>query len=316
MNEENDMKEEKTMSIQDRLERIFKEMHIMLSRGPVLKEDERYVIVHKKDMIHQLNLLSQTVSEMMEIYEATERSRAKGERKAQKYKEKMIDDAGKQAEDIYAASVLYTDDALGRIQDIIGEAQQASEKILSHMLEELEDEQKQIRLNQIELKSQLEDLKDTSKYIRLIEERNKQIAKERAKRRGEYIEEQKSDTANSDYEEELLEEIAHESEEDETEFTPVQLDIRINEEYFEKNGLQADMADSLEEEVTYEKPEIIVNTNAAYFKQKEQEENKEDDIVLPEISMDLDEPILEPETEQLEENGKEKKSFFQNLIKH
>lgn len=304
------------MSIQDRLERIFKEMHIMLSRGPVLKEDERYVIVHKKDMIHQLNLLSQTVSEMMEIYEATERSRAKGERKAQKYKEKMIDDAGKQAEDIYAASVLYTDDALGRIQDIIGEAQQASEKILSHMLEELEDEQKQIRLNQIELKSQLEDLKDTSKYIRLIEERNKQIAKERAKRRGEYIEEQKSDTANSDYEEELLEEIAHESEEDETEFTPVQLDIRINEEYFEKNGLQADMADSLEEEVTYEKPEIIVNTNAAYFKQKEQEENKEDDIVLPEISMDLDEPILEPETEQLEENGKEKKSFFQNLIKH
>ena len=53
MNEENDMKEEKTMSIQDRLERIFKEMHIMLSRGPVLKEDERYVIVHKKDMIHQ-----------------------------------------------------------------------------------------------------------------------------------------------------------------------------------------------------------------------------------------------------------------------
>ena len=88
MNEENDMKEEKTMSIQDRLERIFKETHIMLSRGPVLKEDERYVIVHKKDMIHQLNLLSQTVSEMMEIYEATERSRAKGERKAQKYKEK------------------------------------------------------------------------------------------------------------------------------------------------------------------------------------------------------------------------------------
>ena len=68
--------------------------------------------------------------------------------------------------------------------------------------------------------------------------------------------------------------------------------------------------------MTYEKPEIIVNTNAAYFKQKEQEENKEDDIVLPEISMDLDEPILEPETEQLEEKGKEKKSFFQNLIKH
>lgn len=305
------------MSIQDRLERIFKEMHIMLSRGPVLKEDERYVIVHKKDMIHQLNLLSQTVSEMMEIYEATERSRAKGERKAQKYKEKMIDDAGKQAEDIYAASVLYTDDALGRIQDIIGEAQQASEKILSHMLKELEDEQKQIRLNQIELKSQLEDLKDTSKYIRLIEERNKQIAKERAKRRGEYIEEeQKGDTPNSDYEEELLEEIAHESEEDETEFTPVQLDIRINEEYFEKNGLQADAAGILEEEVTYEKPEIIVNTNAAYFKQKEQEENKEDDIVLPEISMDLDEPVLEPETDQMEENGKEKKSFFQNLIKH
>lgn len=305
------------MSIQDRLERIFKEMHIMLSRGPVLKEDERYVIVHKKDMIHQLNLLSQTVSEMMEIYEATERSRAKGERKAQKYKEKMIDDAGKQAEDIYAASVLYTDDALGRIQDIIGEAQQASEKILSHMLKELEDEQKQIRLNQIELKSQLEDLKDTSKYIRLIEERNKQIAKERAKRRGEYIEEeQKGDTPNSDYEEELLEEIAHESEEDETEFTPVQLDIRINEEYFEKNGLQADAAGILEEKVTYEKPEIIVNTNAAYFKQKEQEENKEDDIVLPEISMDLDEPVLEPETDQMEENGKEKKSFFQNLIKH
>ena len=63
-----------------------------------------------------------------------------------------------------------------------------------------------------ELKSHLEDLRDTNKYMNLIEQRNKEIAKERAKR------EQEEEEATSVY-------------------ASVKPEIKINEEYFEKNGI-------------------------------------------------------------------------------
>ena len=37
------------MNVQDKLERILREMHIMVSRGPTLENDSDFVLIHKKD---------------------------------------------------------------------------------------------------------------------------------------------------------------------------------------------------------------------------------------------------------------------------
>lgn len=265
------------MNIQDKLERILREMHIMISKGPTLEDDGDFVVVHKKNMQKLLSGISQVVGEMLEQYEVTEESRNRAELEVEKHHTEIVRSANRQAEDIYAASVIYTDDALGRIQDIIEEAQKATRDVLNNLNRTLESEKRQVRSNQLELKTQLEDMKDTAKYMKLIEERNREIAKAKAK---------KSEAAKPHKYERKTE--------SEPEFTPITPDIKINEEYFEKAGLtpegipkeMAEEAIEQEEKITYEKP--VIKINEEYFEKAG-------------IPIEKEEPAEEEVTEEIEE---------------
>jgi len=238
------------MSVQDKLERTLRDIHVMIARGREVPGYEEYVLLYKKDMLNLLDVLKDAVSDMMEEYEATEQSRAKGQREAEKRREETLRNANHQAEDIYAASVLYTDDALGRIQDIIDNAGKSMKQILESVGRDMEKEKKRVRSNQRELKSQLEDLKDTSKYIRIIEERNKEIARAKAR---------KDDREKPE---------KHEHKNDtEPDFVPLSAEIKINEEYFERAGLTPDGLPIIKDEPVYAKPEIKINED--YFKRAE-----------------------------------------------
>ena len=262
------------MNVQDKLERILREMHIMVSRGPTLENDSDFVLIHKKDMQRLLGGISQAVSEMMEQYEITEQSRNRAELEAEKHRMEIIRNANRQAEDIYAASVMYTDDALGRIQDIIEEAEKSAKEILHTLNRSMEEEKRLIRTNQLELKTQLEDMKDTAKYIKLIEERNREIAKAKNKKTNNEKERRYQRTEDKD--EDLV---------------PITPEIKINEEYFEKagltpEGLPKDMEEETgaeetgAEETAYEKP--VIKINEEYFEkagipyEKEEEKDTED----------------------------------------
>ena len=232
------------MSVQDQLERILREMHIMVSKGKIAKEDENFVLVNKKEMQKRLNALSQTVSEMMDAYEVTEQSRNRGELEAEKIRAQIIRDANLQAEDIYAASVIYTDDALGRIQDILNTAEKTSRDILHRFNREMEEEKRVIRSNQLELKTQLEDLKDTAKYIKIIEEKNKEQAKAKAeKKNGGKADGYRRRGRQQDKEDPDTQEAVSEADEDVAEITKEpeivyeKPEIKINEDYFRKAGI-------------------------------------------------------------------------------
>lgn len=242
------------MSVQDQLERILREMHIMVSKGKIAKEDENFVLVNKKEMQKRLNALSQTVSEMMDAYEVTEQSRNRGELEAEKIRAQIIRDANLQAEDIYAASVIYTDDALGRIQDILNTAEKTSRDILHRFNREMEEEKRVIRSNQLELKTQLEDLKDTAKYIKIIEEKNKEKAKAKAeKKNGGKADGYRRRGRQQDKEDPDTQEAVSEADEDVAEITKEpeivyeKPEIKINEDYFRKAGIP------IEEEKTGQK---------------------------------------------------------------
>ena len=225
------------MSIKDKLERILREMHIMVSRGQI---SEAYVLIPKKEMQQLLNGISQTINEMMEYYELTEEGRNRAQLGAEKQRMEIIRNANHQAQDIYAASVLYSEDALGRIQNIINEAEKSSKEILSRLNREMEEEKRIVRSNQLELITQLEDLKDSSKYMRLIEERNREIAKEELKKqetiqkrkyRSKTKEQTQEDTAE-DFTEEMVKESPKEDNEEKIVYEkPV---IKVNEQYFQK----------------------------------------------------------------------------------
>ena len=234
------------MSAQDKTEQVLREFHILLSQSEVYDKATNQVIVDKKKALSLLQQLNVCIYEIMEEHELTERSRAAAEREFRRKGDEIVKDANCMAEDVYAGSVLYADEALHRVQDIIQDAADSMKLIYEKLNADLQKEKAGVHRDQSELKSHLEDLRDTNKYLKLIEERNKEIAKERAKEKDEP--EQPSIYAS------------------------VKPEIKINAEYFEKAGIP--LVEDEPEELPDETPEAVsaevkVNLDAEYFKWKE-----------------------------------------------
>ena len=156
----------------------------------------------------------------------------------------IVWNASRKAEEIYAASVMYTYEALNRIQEIIRETDSSISEIYAEMNKQLKEQEKLIKTNQLELKSTLQDLVDTEKYLSLIEERNKEIKKDKEK--GKSPEERESNI-----------------------YANRQTEIKINQEYFEKMGISYDEEVENEEE---KQVDISIDLDVDYFKWKEEQD--------------------------------------------
>lgn len=241
------------MSVQDNVERILREFHILISKGEPYENSSDQVIVSKEKALELLNQLAYSMSDMLEEYEATARSRDKKERDAKRRREEILRNANHAAEDVYAASVLYSDEALGRIQNIMQDANDEMEKLFSVVRKEMRQRQQIVRENQLELKSTLEDLKDTDKYRKIIEERNKEMQKKKDKKPAQT-----------------------------KAFPAGKPEIKVNPEYFEKIGRPVEVPkEELAEEPgpkALQEMEIKVNLDAEYFRWKQQQKKQEDEV--------------------------------------
>lgn len=245
------------MGAQDHVEKALRELHIILSQGEVYDKDKNLVIVDKKRIVDALNDLNQGVYEVMDEHEFTKRGREQAEREVKRRGEEIIRDATRQAEDVYAASVLYTDEALKRVQYIMQDAMESVKGVYDTMQEALESEKRKVSGNQLELKGSLQDLRDTNKYMQIIEERNKKLRKE--------IAEEKEELPPPAY-------------------AGIKPEIKINEAYFMEHGFSLE----LEEETPEEKEEKItaevsVNLDSEYFKWKEREANSSNEGEIADI---------------------------------
>ncbi|MCI5873593.1 MAG: hypothetical protein PUJ55_06380 [Clostridiales bacterium] len=249
------------MGAQDKTEQVLRDIHILLSQSEVYDKETNRVIVDKKEVLNLLQRLNVCIYELMEEHEMTVQSRAAAERELRRKSDEIVSDANHMAEDVYAGSVLYTNEALRRVQDIMQDAADSVQQIYEKMSAELQKEKAVVHRDQSELKSHLEDLRDTNKYLKLIEERNKQIEKERAKAKDE---EQQPST-----------------------YAAIKPEIKINTEYFEKAGIP--LAEDVPEEMPEEKTEPVtadvkVNLDSEYFKWKEENGGAEQEEKKPERS--------------------------------
>jgi phage-related minor tail protein len=238
------------MSAQDRTEQVLREIHILFSKSEVYDKEKNKIIVDKKEVLELLSRLNTCIYEIMEEHELTQQSRDKAERELRRRGDEIVSDASRKAEDVYAASVIYTDEALHRIQDIMQAAADSVQGVYEKMNAELLREKEIVHRDQSELKRHLEGLTDTEKYLKLIEESNKQIEKEKAK-------EKEKEKPQGEY----------------SPYSGVKPEIKINAEYFERAGIP--IAEDLGEEIPEEKPEPVtpqvnVNLDAEYFKWKEE----------------------------------------------
>lgn len=255
------------MGVQDDTEKVLRALHVMLAKSEQYPKEPSKVIVDKQQMLDLLSALNQCMYQMQEKYELTKSSRDKAERDFRKQGDTIIMDASHKAEDIYAASVMYMDEALNHMRDIMKEANENVSKIYADLNEKMDVEQRRIKTNQLELKSQMQDLVDTEKYLKIIEERNRELEKQ--KNEGKPEEEEASIYANR------------------------QTEIKINQEYLDKLGMSvidetekeveadkgvsyADDNDEEDEELKNLQAEIRVNLDADYFQWKEEQEKGEE----------------------------------------
>lgn len=244
------------MGTQDNIEKVLRSLHVLLSKSEPYGREPSKVIVDKQQMLDLLSQLNKSVYDIMDEYELTKQSRDRAEREFRKHGDDIIWDASRKAEDIYAASVMYTDEALGRVQDIMKDSNESVKKIYEEMDKNLKEQEEMLRKNQLELKSQLQDLLDTEKYLKLIEERNKEIRKE--KERSKPLEEREASI-----------------------YANRQTEIKINQQYFEKMGIPLDESVEETSEKDNEKDvedktaaEVMLELDADYFNWKEQQEEE------------------------------------------
>lgn len=226
------------MSAQDDVEKVLRSLHVMLSKGEAVGGDATKVIIEKQKMLDLLSELNRGMYAIMDQYELTATSRDKAEREFQKQADEIIRGASRKAEDIYAASVMYTDEALSSVQEIMREANASVQTIFAQMDEKLKEREQAVRTNQLELKGSLQDLVDSDKYLRLIEERNREIAKQKAEGSAKSTGRDSSIYANR------------------------QTEVRVNTEYLRKLGLgdedaAADVSE--EEHLSAEEPKAEVS---------------------------------------------------------
>lgn len=210
------------MGAQDRTEKVLRDIHVLFSKAEPYSGSKKDVVVDKNQMMELLKELNECMYDMMDEHELSQRKKEKANREMQKQGDDIIFDASRKAEDIYAASIMYTDNALRSIQDIMTDANKAVEKIFADTKKQMEEQKRTVKMNQSELKSQLGDLIDTQKYLRLIEDENHRLQQQKEK--GSEGEGYTSTTTH----------------------ISVQPEIRINKEYFLQNGIPLDDEDGLE----------------------------------------------------------------------
>ena len=235
------------MSIQDKLERILKEIHIVLAEGESISGEEDKVLVDKKDVLKILEKLNLTVYEMMDQYEVTSQSRELAQRRSEKKGEELVAKIEQQTEDVYAASLIYTEDAMNRVAHLIGNALSSSKQIFEELHAEIEKEQYKVKEDQLELREQLQDFKDARKYLMILEECNKEREKEQQDKDGMASERCIQNEAKHYAMSEAPQ-------------------IKVNQAYFQRR-------DSLKEseEKSFDMPDIKVDLDAEYFKWQEEE---------------------------------------------
>lgn len=279
------------MSSQDKLEKVLRDIHVLISRSEVYDKDR--IVVNKQEMFGLIDRLNASIYEIMEEYELTKQSRDKAEREHKKQGDKIIWDASRKAEDIYAASVMYTDEALNHIQAIMDESTEQIRAVQDAMIKDLEEKKQIVRTNQLELKSQLQDLVDTEKYLSLIEERNKEIEREKEKHGRRFGQPKEK-----------------------SQFADVKTEIRINKEYFRNAGIELEEDEQTAEDTPTDtqdkeraKPEggaVAADETAADLT-----EEKELEIDLSGAQWDID-GLDEPKESGEDQMGHHRRHFFKH----
>ena len=167
------------MSPQDKVERVLKEIHVAFSKSETYNGHPDKVIIDRKQFLNLLDRLNQGIYDMMDQYEQTRQSRSNAERAFRKKGDEIIEAANANAEDVYAASVIYTADMIGAIRELMDHTNDSMNDLFLQFRKDLREQKDKLQAHENELQGQLADLTDTKKYLSIIDDINKERARKK-----------------------------------------------------------------------------------------------------------------------------------------
>lgn len=160
------------------VEDVLRKLHKLFAQSDYFDDSDDEIVVSQKAVFEILEELNYAVYGVLEEYEATQVKRSKALAQSEREGEKIVSDARKHAEDVYAASILFSDRMLSETRKII-------EKNMSHIKEEyrlmenyLDSRVSTVIRNKSELHNHLKDMEDGELYIKIIEEQRRREDKE------------------------------------------------------------------------------------------------------------------------------------------
>ena len=240
------------MSAGKSMEDVLRDIHLLISKCPKIKGDPDRIVISKQELFNELEKISKCMYDMLDEYSLSKQKKEEAQYQINKKYDETIAKATSTAEDVYSASVLYTDEAISRLVHILDKNKKDMDNLYHEISREIENEKDKIRANQKELQETLFELQDSNLYLNLIQERRKEL--EVAKEEAERIKLGK------------------------TMIMPAvrKTDVKVNKAYFEQMGLNDDGTKKEEPLKLSSAPQVKVNTESNYFKWKQQQADSED----------------------------------------
>lgn len=158
----------------EKLEEVMKKIHILLANCEKSTYSSEDVIVPKKRLFALLEQLNYVVYEIMEQYEATVAARDRALMREERMAAEIREDAMQRAEEVYAASLLYTEDMLQDMRIITDTMYQKTREAYEELLERYEERITYIGQNEEELLSQMSAMADAKTYLHIVEEKRRE----------------------------------------------------------------------------------------------------------------------------------------------
>lgn len=178
-----DQKNRKAWLLMEELEQIMRRIHVLFAKcEPYGNESDGKIIVPKKELFRLLEKLSYAVIRMMDAYEGTAESRERGLASYQREGEKIKTAAQEGADDVYAASLIYVDNMLEELHDVVADAKEELWEQYARTAGRLDAHARALSEDQEEIKQQLTAMAQGGKYLKIIEHENKRLQKMKEER--------------------------------------------------------------------------------------------------------------------------------------
>ncbi len=157
-------------------ENTLRELQVLISRAPAYSNSPVQCVINRSETLMLLARLNKCMEQMLEEYELIQSVRDRNDRALRREAEERMTDAQRKAEDVYAAAVLFTDQALEALREQTDDMIRGFAETFHESREAFLAKQEEYRANQAVLREQLQDMLDSRKYQLLIEEENRRTA--------------------------------------------------------------------------------------------------------------------------------------------